>query len=218
MRVNKYFVYSKFKITYIRLNMKIDYYYSVMSPFTYLGSERFISLVEKYNIEVEEKPFDIIGEIFANTGGIPVPKRHPSRQKYRLVEIERVGKKLNIPVNPKPKFFPLSDPHLPAKFILASNKLGNKLHFSNTCLKYLWSQEKDISDMKILEEICMSLNLNFEEMQDIASSPEIQNQYETNSQQAISSDVFGAPSYVYNSEVFWGQDRLDYLEDALKNN
>ena len=216
MRVNKYFVYSKFKITYIRLNMKIDYYYSVMSPFTYLGSERFIALVERYNIEVEEKPFDIIGEIFANTGGIPVPKRHPSRQKYRLVEIERVGKKLNIPVNPKPKFFPLSDPHLPAKFILASNKIGNKLHFSNTCLKYLWSQEKDISDMKILEEICMSLNLNFEEMQDIALSSEIQNQYETNSQKAISSDVFGAPSYVYNSEVFWGQDRLDYLEDALK--
>ena len=160
--------------------MKIDYYYSVMSPFTYLGSERFIALVEKYNIEVEEKPFDIIGEIFANTGGIPVPKRHPSRQKYRLVEIERVGKKLNIPVNPKPQFFPLSDPHLPAKFILASNKIGNKLHFSNTCLKYLWSQEKDISDMKILEEICISLNLNFEEMQDIASSPEIENQYKTN--------------------------------------
>ena len=99
--------------------MKIDYYYSVMSPFTYLGSERFTALVEKYNIEVEEKPFDIIGEIFANTGGVPVPKRHPSRQKYRLVEIERISNKLNIPVNPKPQFFPLSDPHLPAKFILA---------------------------------------------------------------------------------------------------
>ena len=107
--------------------MKIDYYYSVMSPFTYLGSDRFIELVEKYNIEVEEKPFDIIGEIFANTGGVPVPKRHQSRQKYRLVEIERISNKLNIPVNPKPQFFPLSDPHLPAKFILASNKLGNKL-------------------------------------------------------------------------------------------
>lgn len=197
--------------------MKIDYYYSVMSPFTYLGSERFIELVEKYNIEVEEKPFDIIGEIFANTGGVPVPKRHPSRQKYRLVEIERISNKLNIPVNPKPHFFPLSDPHLPAKFILASNKLGNKLHFSNMCLKYLWSQEKDISDLKILEDICSSLSLNFEEMKNIASSSEIQNQYETNSQEAINSDVFGAPSYVYNGEVFWGQDRLDYLEDALKN-
>tara|TARA_B100001057_G_scaffold229398_1_gene229742 strand:- start:4938 stop:5531 length:594 start_codon:yes stop_codon:yes gene_type:complete len=196
--------------------MKIDYYFSVMSPFTYLGSERFLAIVEKYNIEVEEKPFDIIGKIFANTGGIPVPKRHQSRQKYRLVEIERIGKKLDIPINPKPQFFPLSDPHLPAKFILASNKLGNKLNFSNICLKYLWSQEKDISDMNILQEICNGLSLNFEEMKKIASSPEIQIQYEKNSQQAIDSDVFGAPSYVFNGEVFWGQDRLDYLEDSLK--
>ena len=196
--------------------MKIDYYFSVMSPFTYLGSERFLAIVEKYNIEVEEKPFDIIGKIFANTGGIPVPKRHQSRQKYRLVEIERIGKKLDIPINPKPQFFPLSDPHLPAKFILASNKLGNKLYFSNICLKYLWSQEKDISDMNILQEICNGLSLNFEEMKKIASSPEIQIQYEKNSQQAIDSDVFGAPSYVFNGEVFWGQDRLDYLEDSLK--
>ena len=196
--------------------MKIDYYYSVMSPFTYLGSERFLAIVEKYNIEVVEKPFDIIGKIFANTGGIPVPKRHPSRQKYRLVEIERIGKKLDIPINPKPQFFPLSDPHLPAKFILASNKLGNKLYFSNICLKYLWSLEKDISDMNILQEICNGLSLNFEEMKKIAYSPEIQIQYEKNSQQAIDSDVFGAPSYVFNGEVFWGQDRLDYLEDSLK--
>ena len=60
-------------------------------------------------------------------------------------------------------------------------------------------------------------SINFEEMKNIASSAEIQNQYETNSQEAINSDVFGAPSYVYNGEVFWGQDRLDYLEDALKN-
>ena len=70
--------------------MKIDYYFSVLSPFSYLGAERFLKLVTKYDLEVQEKPFDLMGEIFPHTGGLPVPKRHPARQKYRLLELDRI--------------------------------------------------------------------------------------------------------------------------------
>ena len=76
--------------------MKIKYYYSVASPFSYLAIDRFINLVNKKNIEVEEMPFDLVGQVFPYTGGVPVPKRHPSRLKYRLVEIERIGKKYGV--------------------------------------------------------------------------------------------------------------------------
>ena len=69
--------------------MKIKYYYSVASPFAYLAIDRFIELVKKYNLEVEERPFDLVGKVFPSTGGVPVPKRHPSRWKYRLVEDHR---------------------------------------------------------------------------------------------------------------------------------
>ena len=142
--------------------MKIEYYFSVLSPFTYLGADRFTKIVSKYNLEVIEKPLDLVGEIFPNTGGLPVPKRHPARQKYRLLEMERISNKLGLPIIKQPKFFPPSDPHLPAKFVIASNKMGNKLLFGNECLKYLWSMDKDLSDHKILQEICEKLNLNFE--------------------------------------------------------
>ena len=196
--------------------MKIEYYYSVASPFAYLASDRFIKLVEKYNLEVVERPFDLVGKVFSNTGGVPVPKRHPSRQKYRLLEIDRIGKKFNVKVNKQPKFFPPSDPHLPAKFVLAAIKLGNKLTFGNECLKNLWALEKNISDEKTLEEICNQLNLKFEEIKKIADSTEINDQYEKNSNDAINQDIFGAPTFVLNDEIFWGQDRLEYLEDALK--
>ena len=134
--------------------MKIEYYFSVLSPFTYLGKDRFAKIINDYDVEVIEKPFDLVGDIFPNTGGLPVPKRHPARQKYRLLELTRIAKKLNLPINKQPKFFPPKDPHLPAKFVIASNKMGNKLSFGNECLKYLWSLEKDISDFNILEEIC----------------------------------------------------------------
>ena len=86
--------------------MKIDYYFSVLSPFSYLGAERFLKLVTKYDLDVQEKPFDLIGEIFPNTGGLPVPKRHPARQKYRLLELDRIANKHGLKINKQPKFFP----------------------------------------------------------------------------------------------------------------
>jgi 2-hydroxychromene-2-carboxylate isomerase len=196
--------------------MKIEYYFSILSPFAYLGADRFTKIVSKYNLEVIEKPLDLVGEIFPNTGGLPVPKRHPARQKYRLVELTRISNKLGLPINKQPKFFPPKDPHLAAKFLIASNKMGNKLHFGNECLKYLWSMDKDISDHTILQEICEKLNLNFEEMKKLALTDDVNLEYQKNSKDAVDNDVFGSPSYVLNNEIFWGQDRLDYLEDALK--
>ena len=84
--------------------MKIKYYYSVASPFSYLAIDRFIDLIKENKLEVEEKPFDLVGEVFPNSGGIPVPKRHPSRLKYRLKEIKRIGEKYNIKINPNLNF------------------------------------------------------------------------------------------------------------------
>ncbi len=196
--------------------MKIEYYFSIASPFSYLAVKRFLSLIKKYNLEVEEKPVDLVDTIFSNTGGLPVPKRHPSRQKYRLIEIDRIAKKFDIPINKQPKFFPPSDPHLPAKFVIAACNKGNKLSFSSNCLEYLWSLEKDISDYKVLEEICEKLDLKFEDIKNLALSDEIDAKYKENSKDAINQNVFGAPSYVLNKEIFWGQDRLEYLEDAIK--
>ena len=196
--------------------MKVEYYFSIASPFSYLALERFLSLVNKYNLEIEEKPFDLVGTVFSNTGGLPVPKRHPSRQKYRLLEIDRIAKKFGVQINKQPKFFPPSDPHLPAKFVIAACKKGDKLKFGKMCLEYLWSLEKDISDIKILEEICEKLNFKFEEIKNLALSDEIDLKYKKNSKDAIDQNVFGAPSYVLKNEIFWGQDRLEYLEDAIK--
>ena len=75
--------------------------------------------------------------------------------------------------------------------------------------------EKDISDHNTLKEICEKLSLNFEEIKEVALSEDVNLMYQKNSKDAVDNDVFGAPTYVFNNEIFWGQDRLDYLEDAL---
>ena len=197
--------------------MKIQYYYAITSPFAYLGSKNFQYIAKKFNAEVIEKPCDLVGGIFVKTGGVPVPQRSPQRQKYRLDEIKRWSEFLNIQINIKPKFFPPRDPHLPAKFTIAANLLGAKVLFGHELLKQLWSEEKDISDEKNIEIISNKFKINFEELSALAKSGKVTKIYMDNTVEAINQNVFGVPTYIFNNELFWGQDRLEFLERALKN-
>ena len=197
--------------------MIIEYYYALPSPFAYLGSSKFQSIAKKYNVEIIEKPCDLVGGIFVKTGGIPVPQRSPQRQKYRLDEIKRWSEFLNIKTNIKPKFFPPEDPHLPAKFTIAANLLGTKVVFGHELLKQLWSEEKNISDEKNIEAVSNNFKINFKELSVLASSEKVSKIYTNNTEEAVEKNVFGAPTYIFNNELFWGQDRLEFLERALKN-
>ena len=195
--------------------MKIEYYYGIPSPFAYLGSSRFQSIVKKYNVEIIEKPCDLVGGIFAKTGGLPVPQRSPQRQKYRLDELKRWSEFLNIKINLKPKFFPPKDPHLSGKYTIAANLLGVKLAFGHELLKQLWSEEKDISDEKNIEEVSNFFKLKFIDLSNLAKSEKVSKIYQENTEEAVANNVFGSPTYIYKDEIFWGQDRLDFLERAL---
>ena len=197
--------------------MKIEYYYGIPSPFTYLGSTKFQTISKEYNVEIIEKPCDLVGGIFVKTGGIPVPQRSPQRQKYRLDEIKRWSEFLNIKINVKPKYFPPKDPHLPAKFTIAANLLGTKIVFGHDLLKQLWYEEKDISDEKNIEIVSNKFKINFKELSLLAKPEKVSKIYIDNTIEAVEKNVFGAPTYIFNDELFWGQDRLEFLERALKN-
>ena len=197
--------------------MKIQYYYAITSPFAYLGSKNFQYIAKKFNAEVIEKPCDLVGGIFVKTGGVPVPQRSPQRQKYRLDEIKRWSEFLNIKTNIKPKFFPPEDPHLPAKFTIAANLLGTKVVFGHELLKQLWSEEKNISDEKNIEIVSNSFKIDFKELSTLAKSEKVSKIYTDNTEEAVEKNVFGVPTYIFNDELFWGQDRLEFLERALKN-
>jgi 2-hydroxychromene-2-carboxylate isomerase len=196
--------------------MKIEYYYGIPSPFAYLGSERLQSMAKKYNKEIIEKPCDLVGGIFTKTGGLPVPQRSPQRQKYRLDELKRWSNFLDIKINLKPKFFPPKDPHISSKYIIAANLLGVKLVFGHVLLKQVWNEEKDISDEKNIETVSNLFKLNFKELSELAKSDKVSKIYHENTEEAVTKNIFGSPTYIYNNELFWGQDRLDFLERALK--
>ena len=192
----------------------VDYFFSIVSPWTYLGHERFEALAKKYNAKVNYKPADI-SKVFAATGGVPVKQRSPQRQAYRMLELKRWKDHLKIPLTLEPKFFPANGE--PGSLVviaaihqgLAPGKLIGS--FGRAC----WAEEKNIADPETIREIMKSSGLNADDLLKAAAAPDIQAEYESNTEEGIRRGVFGAPTWILRDEVFWGQDRLDFLERAL---
>ncbi|MBT2301672.1 2-hydroxychromene-2-carboxylate isomerase [Variovorax paradoxus] len=193
----------------------IDYYFTPQSPWTYLGHARFAALAKSTGATVRVRPVDL-GAVYPVSGGLPLGKRAPQRQAYRLLELARFSRQLDIPLNPKPKFFPVAADDA-AKLIIAVDLHDGTEAAMKLCgavFAAVWVQERNIADPKVLEALVGECALPSKRCEQ-SQSQTVQERYEDYTQQAIDAKVFGAPSYVINGEIFWGQDRLDFVERAL---
>ena len=192
----------------------VDYYFTLPSPWTYLGHQRFVEIARRHGAEIRVKPVDY-GVIFPQTGGLPLPKRAPARQAYRLMELKRWPAYLDIPLNTHPKHFPVPDGDAACMVIAAENSGGDPLRLAHAILRAVWVEDKDITDMATLAEIAQANGHDGERLTAAAQEPETRAAYEAQTEAAIARGVFGAPTYIYQDELFWGQDRLDFLDRAL---
>jgi 2-hydroxychromene-2-carboxylate isomerase len=196
---------------------KIDFYFSFISLYTYIGYEAFQDLVNRYNLEVHYKPIDLHA-VFSAGGGLPVSKRPPQRQAYRFVEMQRWRLDRNIPLVLKPKHHP-SDPVIGHRMLLAALKEGSDVRqFVGNALKILWVNDLDIQDPKIMVEVANQSGLKGDVLLEKSKDPAIQVDIDQLTQEAVQRQVFGTPFFFYRDEPFWGQDRLDMLEDMIQSN
>jgi 2-hydroxychromene-2-carboxylate isomerase len=195
----------------------IDYYFNPQSPWTYLGHARFIKMAAEAGATVRPRPIDF-GAVFPASGGLPLGKRAPQRQAYRLVELKRFSEHLGLPLNLQPRFFPVAvDPV--ARLIIAVDQHDGAeaaLAFCTEVFEALWVHERDLADPAVLLELLGLCGLASGRAAQ-AGSAEVAASYASYTAQAISAGVFGAPSYLLDGEIFWGQDRLDFLQRALRN-
>jgi 2-hydroxychromene-2-carboxylate isomerase len=195
----------------------LDYYFATPSPWSYLATPRIIELEKKYELKINWKPCNIM-EIFAKNGTAAVKDRPQPVQLNRLTELKRWSEYLAMPLTIKPKFFPV-DPTLSQKIIIAAqNNNINPNDITFSFMKAVWAEEKDISNEETIKEICKESNLDFSSIIEQAKSDEVNNQYIKNKEEAIQNNVWGAPTFIYNHELFWGQDRIEFLERAIQNN
>jgi 2-hydroxychromene-2-carboxylate isomerase len=194
----------------------IDYYFAPQSPYTYLGHARLVAIARAAGASVRVLPVDLGGKVFPISGGLPLGQRAPQRQAYRLVELQRFSDFLGQPLNLKPKFFPVAGDDA-AKLIIAVDQHDGAdaaLKLTGAVLAAVWAQDRNISDANVLAALLAECGLNAARLEQ-GHSQAAQERYESNTQQAIDAGVFGAPSYVLDGEIFWGQDRLDFVERKL---
>ena len=198
------------------MSRQIDYYFSMPSPWAYIGHKVFCKVVSLYNLKVNYKPV-LLGDLFADTGGLPLGKRHPARQRYRMVELQRWREKRGLDFKLQPKHWPFAGP-LPDGVVIAAIEAGlDPDPFLRHGFAACWEQERDLADPAVLVEIADEAGLPGQKLLARATAPEIAAIYKQNLGDAIAAGVIGAPGYVLDGEVFWGQDRIELLADALKS-
>jgi 2-hydroxychromene-2-carboxylate isomerase len=199
------------------LSLVIDYYLAPQSPWTYLGHARWVQMAQQAGATVRIMPVDLGGQIFPATGGLPVGQRPPQRQAYRMVELQRFSHFLQMPLNLKPQFFPVAGDDA-ARLIIAVDQhdgVDAALKVCGAVLAAVWVQERDIAKASVLQEILHEQGIAADRWT-AAQAPAAQDAYMAYTRQALDAGVFGAPSFVVDGEIFWGQDRLEFLQRRLQ--
>ena len=195
----------------------VDYYLSLNSPWTYIGSAPFAEIAKRNGVTVNVKPAKF-GPIFEQTGGLPLPKRSPQRRAYRMMELKRWREVRGLPLNLEPKHFPCDDAAA-TRLVISAKLQGKDAHRLSVELgRALWEREESLADPAALALAAQRAGLDAAALR--AGGPsdaELDALFQQYTEEALAAGVFGAPSYVLPSgEIFWGQDRLELLERALK--
>jgi len=195
----------------------VDYYMTLTSPWTYLGSAPFAEIARRHNVSVNIKPCKF-GPIFDQTGGLPLPKRSPQRRAYRMMELKRWREVRGVPLTLEPKHFPCDDTEA-TRLVIAAKLQGKDAHRLSLELgRALWEREESFADQDIIASAAERAGLDAAALRSGGpSDAELDALHAQYTQEAVTAGVFGAPSFVLPSgEIFWGQDRLELLERALK--
>lgn len=190
---------------------EIVYFHSLSSPWAYLGGPRFHEIVRRFDLKVHLRPTTILEE----NGGIPLRTRPDARRSYHELELDRWRRQLDMPLILRPAHYP-ANPEFSARMVIAADTLGwDALRLSHALLRALWSEERDILDPLVRIEIAQAQEMDGARLLAVQDSDEVMALWHQSHAEAAKAGVFGTPTYVYEGERFWGQDRLDFLEERL---
>jgi 2-hydroxychromene-2-carboxylate isomerase len=192
----------------------IDYFFTQVSPYAYLGHRAFVELAGKHGAEIRYKPV-ILPKVFENSGALPLAQRPKARQDYRFLELQRWRAMRGLPLNLKPRHFP-TNPALADRSVIALAAAGHDpADYGERIFRACWAEDRDIADRETLADLLRASDHDAEAILAAADGADARTAYERNTAEAVALNAIGSPTYVLNGEVFWGQDRLDLLAEAL---
>lgn len=198
------------------MTLHIDYYASLNSPWTHFGAARIEGLAARHGATLRIWPVDF-GTVFAASGGLPLPKRSPQRQAYRLQELARWREALGIPVVTHPKHFPASEALSAGCVIALRETVGDApaIRLAHRVLKALWEEEQNPADPATLGRLIAECGLDPAPLLALGAEPRWAEMRAANTREALDRGVFGAPAYLIGEDLLWGQDRLEFVAKRL---
>jgi 2-hydroxychromene-2-carboxylate isomerase len=189
----------------------VYYFHSLSSPWAYLGWPKFKAIIDKHDLNVIVRPTRVRTE----NGGIMLRTRPDARQRYHEVELDRWRKRLNMPLVLRPKHYPTLN-EFSARMVIAADRLGwDALALSHALLHALWSEELDVKDAAVRVATAEKLGMDGKKLLAMQDTPDIIAAWKASEDEAVKRGIFGTPTWIYNDTLFWGQDRLDFLDEAL---
>lgn len=192
----------------------VDYYDSMSSPWTYLGHLRFVELAQRFGLTIRHKPMDLL-KVWSVSGGLPLKQRARQRQAYRHQELRRWSELLQVPCKLEPAHHPVADRRACYMVIAAMRRGLDWSKLSHAILRAVWVEDRDIADHATLATIANENYMDGKALLAATEDEAVQAEYQANTEEAMHLGVFGAPTYVFDGELFWGQDRLQILEWRL---
>lgn len=198
------------------MGRRIDTYFSMPSPWTYLGHGLLQEIARRHGAEISYVPVNL-GAVFAETGGLPLPQRHVARQNYRLIELQRWRDRRGVPLNLSPRHWPFDARLADTMVIAAGNDGHDPSAFIGRAMKAVWAEDVDLAAPGTLQEFADETGLPGAQIVAEAQTESVGRQYEEATRTATAMGYFGAPTYVIDGEAFWGQDRLELLDAMLES-
>jgi 2-hydroxychromene-2-carboxylate isomerase len=195
---------------------RITCYFTTISPWAYIGHALFLEIAREHDVAIDWKPVNL-SEIFPQTGGLPLAKRPPARQRYRMLELQRWREKRGLSFSLHPKNWPF-DCALADRSVVAVVQSGsNPAAYIGDVFKAVFEEERNCADEAVLGDILRMAGHDAQAILAAARAPETEAAYKANIAEALAAGVFGSPAYIREGELFWGQDRLELLDDALRS-
>jgi 2-hydroxychromene-2-carboxylate isomerase len=192
----------------------IKYYFWIVSDWAYLGGQRLDAIAQRHSVRVDYRPIRL-PSVYDRTGGIALRLRSRQRQEYRIAELKRWRARLDMRLNITPRYLPTDD-ELPSRVVIAAKRIALPLApLTNAIMRAMWAEDRNIADPQTLRAIGIALGLDMEAVMKEAATEAVLQEYVTYTEEAPRDGVFGSPFYIFQGEPFWGQDRLDFLEQAI---
>ena len=187
------------------MTKSFKFYFDFISPYSYLAYKKLRSINKDNKIKVTYNPI-LLGGLH-KLGGITAPAFNERKMKNMKNDCELIAKKNNIEFIWNSKF-PINSLYLMRGYLVLSDDLKNK--YFDICFDSYWKNNLDISNKEVIKKILNFFKLDTKKFYQDIENEKIKNKLKELTNQAFEKDIFGAPTFVVNDKIFWGQDRLDY--------